>query len=64
LADHSLVSDTSEVATTNADDALAFASLEAATLRAKQITRLFPEVAIDPVDVPFPLGQSMLHRRG
>lgn len=64
LADHSLVSDASQVSTAAQSDALCFASVDAALARARLLTDLFPEITVDAVPVDFPLGQSLMRRRG
>jgi hypothetical protein len=58
------VSDASQVSTASQSDALCFASIDAALIRARQLADLFPEITVDAVPVGYPLGHSLMRRRG
>lgn len=52
LADHGLISDSSDAFTTDPKLALAFASLDVAASRLAMITHLFPDLEIDSIVLP------------
>lgn len=52
LADHSTVADDSQLFTDDPLKALRFASVEAATHRARMVLHIVPDLVIDIIDLP------------
>ena len=56
LADNLLIDDKSELYTVNPEQALQFMTVEAASERARHLLHLFPDLTVNPVEVPVTHG--------